>query len=115
MNYIGEYLLPGQFGHFFVVLSFIASLLATIAYFKSANSAVHSEAESWKRFARISFFLECISVFVVFGIIYYIISHHRFEYNYAWSHSSKSLNTQYLLSCIWEAQEGSFFAMDHLA
>jgi cytochrome c-type biogenesis protein CcmF len=108
MNYIGEYLLPGQLGHFFVVLSFITSLLATIAYFKSANSIVASEAESWKRFARISFLLECVSVFIVFGIIYYIISHHRFEYNYAWSHSSRSLNTQYLLSCIWEAQEGSF-------
>jgi cytochrome c-type biogenesis protein CcmF len=108
MNYIGEYLLPGQLGHFFVVLSFVASLLATIAYFKSANAVAEAEKESWKKFARISFWIECMAVFAVFGIVYYIISNHRFEYNYAWSHSSVSLNTQYLLSCIWEAQEGSF-------
>jgi cytochrome c-type biogenesis protein CcmF len=108
MNYIGEYLLPGQLGHFLVLLSFVASLLATIAYFKSTNAGSEVDANNWKKFARISFGIECIAVFAVFGIIYYIISNHRFEYNYAWSHSSKSLNTQYLLSCIWEAQEGSF-------
>ncbi|MDB5211734.1 MAG: cytochrome c assembly protein, partial [Sediminibacterium sp.] len=32
MNYIGEHLLPGQIGHFFAVLSLMASLVATVAY-----------------------------------------------------------------------------------
>ncbi|NDC43244.1 MAG: cytochrome C biogenesis protein, partial [Chitinophagia bacterium] len=31
-----------------------------------------------------------------------------FEYHYAWSHSSLDLPGQYLLSCFWEGQEGSF-------
>jgi len=38
MNYTGEHLLPGQLGHFFIVLSLVASLVATFAYFKSTVS-----------------------------------------------------------------------------
>jgi cytochrome c-type biogenesis protein CcmF len=108
MNYIGEHLLPGQFGHFFIILSFVASLIATIAYFKSANAKIEAEALTWKSLARIAFVLECISIFSVFIIIYYIVASHKFEYFFAWNHSSKSLSAKYLLSCIWEAQEGSF-------
>lgn len=108
MNYIGEHLLPGQLGHFFVVLSLVASLVACIAYSKSANAGLAEVAEGWKRLARAAFIVDCISVFAVFGILYYIISSHLFEYFYAWNHSSKSLSSDYLLSCIWEGQEGSF-------
>lgn len=108
MNFIGEHLLPGQFGHFFVILSFVASLIATIAYFKSASAKLDEVAASWKKLARLAFSVECFSVFSVFLIIFYIIATHKFEYTYAWNHSSRALSPGYLLSCIWEAQEGSF-------
>jgi cytochrome c-type biogenesis protein CcmF len=108
MNFIGEHLLPGQLGHFLTILSFVASLIATIAYFKSANDKLDADAASWKRLARISFLVECISVFSVFVIIYSIISTHKFEYFYAWNHSSMALSPKYLFACIWETQEGSF-------
>jgi hypothetical protein len=35
MDYIGEHRLPGQLGHFFIVLSLVASLVATFSYFKA--------------------------------------------------------------------------------
>ena len=108
MNFIGEHLLPGQFGHFFVILSFVASLIAAIAYFKSAASPLEETALGWKKLGRWAFSIECFSVFAVFGTILYIIATHKFEYTYAWNHSSKALSAGYLLSCIWEAQEGSF-------
>ncbi|MEP7277018.1 MAG: cytochrome c biogenesis protein CcsA [Bacteroidota bacterium] len=108
MNFIGEHLFPGQFGHLLVILSFIASLVATIAYFKSANAKATIAADSWKRLARSAFAVECFSVFAVFVTIFYIISTHKFEYAYAWNHSSLALSPKYLFSCIWEAQEGSF-------
>lgn len=106
--YIGEHLFPGQAGYFFIVVSLVASLIASIAYFKSANSAFQPDADSWKRLARIAFIVDAVSVMAVFGFIYYIISNHYFEYYYAYNHSDKSLNPGYLLSCIWEGQEGSF-------
>ncbi|MES1225985.1 MAG: cytochrome c biogenesis protein CcsA, partial [Bacteroidota bacterium] len=108
MNFIGEHLFPGQFGHFLVILSFVASLIATIAYFKSASAKLEEVSASWKRLARAAFTVECISVFSVFITIYYIVSTHKFEYAYAWNHSSLALSPSYLFACIWEAQEGSF-------
>ncbi|MDZ4794656.1 MAG: cytochrome c biogenesis protein CcsA [Bacteroidota bacterium] len=108
MDYIGEHLLPGQLGHFFIVLSLVASLIATFSYFKSAQSKNDADAAHWKKLARYAFITEIISVAAIFGILFYIISNHLFEYKYAWQHSSRSLEVKYLLACFWEGQEGSF-------
>src|SRR5260221_11354515 len=108
MNYIGEHLLPGRLGHFFALFSFVASLVACIAYFKSAGAKLSPEAESWKKLARTAFALECFSVFAVFGILYFIVATHKLEYFFTWNHSNRALSAKYLLACIWEAQEGSF-------
>src|SRR6476620_2766598 len=108
MDYTGEHLLPGILGHFFITLSIVASLVATFAYFKTTQSKNESETVSWKTMARGAFLVEVLSVFAIFGILFYIIYNHLFEYKYAWQHSSRSLETKYLLSCFWEGQEGSF-------
>ena len=108
MEFIGEHLLPGQTGHFFAILSLMASLVATIAFHKAANNNTIVEKNSWIRLARGAFFLETISIFAIFISLYFIISSHLFEYKYAWQHSSRALQVQYLLSCFWEGQEGSF-------
>ncbi len=108
MNYIGEHLFPGQLGHFFAVLSLVASLVATIAYFKANSLAIPTEKESWLRFARAAFLVETISVFSIFITLYFIISNHYYEYFYAWNHTSRALQTKYLLASFWEGQEGSF-------
>ncbi len=55
MKYIGEHLLPGQLGHFLIVLSLVASLVACIAYFKASNATIATDHESWKKLARIAF------------------------------------------------------------
>lgn len=108
MDYIGEKLLPGQLGHFFIILSLIASLVATFAYFKATASKIPGDKESWKRLARISFITEAFSVFLILGLIAYINFNHLFEYQYAWKHTSLSLESKYLMACTWEGQEGSF-------
>lgn len=108
MNYTGEHLLPGQLGHFFIILSLVASLVATFAYYKSAQAKQLQDEANWKKLARYSFITQSISVFAVFGILFYIIQNHLFEYHYAWKHSNRALEFKYLLSCFWEGQEGSF-------
>lgn len=120
MGFIGEHLLPGKIGHFFLLLSLVSSVGATVCYFLSVqttrkmgaepwqNLALTSSDVQWKKLARIFFFTEIISVVAVFIFLFYIISNHLFEYKYAWQHSSKSLEARYLLSCFWEGQEGSF-------
>lgn len=108
MNYIGEHLIPGQLGHFFILLSLVSSIGATVAYFLHVQAKDNLQKTGWRKLARIFFFAEVISVFAIFGILYYIISNHYFEYKYVWQHSSRSLEPKYLLSCFWEGQEGSF-------
>ena len=108
MQFIGEHLLPGKIGHFLVVLSFAASLVAMIAFFKATNAQTPEEQNSWRRMGRIAFFVDVFAVYAVLATIISIISSRLFEYNFAWEHSSRALSPQYLLACIWEAQEGSF-------
>jgi cytochrome c-type biogenesis protein CcmF len=120
MDFIGEHLVPGKLGHFFLLLSLVSSIGASVCYFISVqrtrkmgsepwqNLAFTSADLQWKKLARIFFITEVISVFAVFILLFIIISNHYFEYKYAWQHSSKSLEPKYLLSCFWEGQEGSF-------
>jgi cytochrome c-type biogenesis protein CcmF len=108
MHYLGEHPFPGNLGHFFAVLSFAASLVAMIAYFKATNAKTLEEEASWRRMARTAFMIDVVAVFAVLFTLIYIINARLFEYNFAWEHSSRSLAPKYLLACIWEAQEGSF-------
>ncbi|MBX9783859.1 MAG: cytochrome c biogenesis protein CcsA [Chitinophagaceae bacterium] len=106
--YTGEQLMPGNTGQFLSVLSFVASLVATISFYKATVSKDVLLQQSWKRIARAAFALEIISVIGIFITLYYIISNHRFEYAYSWRHSNLALPMQYIFSCFWEGQEGSF-------
>lgn len=100
--------MPGKLGELLVVVAFVASLTAAISYFLAAKSNNLQDTASWKKLGRISFFSHSLSVFGIFGTLFYIIFNHLFEYHYAWSHSSLALPFKYLLSCFWEGQEGSF-------
>lgn len=108
MNYIGEQLLYGSIGHFFVLLAFFASLIATISFYKATVSKDAVAAASWKTMARWAFVTETFSVMAILTVLFFIILNHRYEYFYAFKHSDNSLQFKYLLSCFWEGQEGSF-------
>lgn len=106
IQYVGEHLLPGQIGNFFVYLSFVSSLLAVVAYFfYSKDNALD---QSWRKIARTSFRIHSISVFGIVGTLFYLLVNHFFEYHYIWQHSSRQMDMKYILSCFWEGQEGSF-------
>ena len=109
MKFEGEHLLPGQIGHFFVILSLIAALIATVSFFKASRTVDIVEKNNWLKTARISFYLQITSVFVIFACTMYICSNHLFEYMYAYKHTSLELEYRYLLSCIWEGQDVVFF------
>ncbi len=105
INYIGEHLLPGKVGNFFVFLSFVAAIVAFISYvFSSSPKADHS----WKIIARSAFRIHSFSVLGIMGTLFYMLLNHYFEYQYVWEHSSKDMPSIYMLSCFWEGQEGSF-------
>lgn len=107
-TFLNEHLIPGKIGQLFVIVSFVASLLASASYFFATNSALTASQENWKKLGRTSFYIHAISVFGIFSTLFYLIFNHYFEYHYVWQHSSNALPFKYLLSCFWEGQEGSF-------
>lgn len=109
-QFIGEHLLPGFLGHLFVVIAFVAALFSIYTFYKSARTELQDpqDARRWKTLGRIGYTVLSLSVIGVFISLYYIISHHLFEYHYAWQHSSTGLKTKYLLASFWEGSEGSF-------
>ena len=108
MIFENELIWPGIVGQLFVITVFVSSVLSAITYFISAQSKDEVIAHSWKRLSRLLFFIQAIAVVGIVGTLYYIIHEHRFEYHYAWEHSSMQLPMKYLLACFWEGQEGSF-------
>lgn len=105
MEYIGEHLFIGRAGHFFVVLSFVAALFSTIAYFFASGK---ENSESWKLFARRAFYVHGLAILSVVAVLFYMLVNHFYEYQYVWQHSNNAMPMKYILSCFWEGQEGSF-------
>lgn len=108
MEYIGEHLGYGILGHFLTLLTLVASLLASVSFFMSCKQVDTTLKQSWLRIARISFFTQTAAVIIIFCLLLFIISNHYHEYFFSWNHSSRTLQKQYLLACIWEDQSGSF-------
>jgi cytochrome c-type biogenesis protein CcmF len=100
-----EHLIYGNLGHLAIVLAFGTSIISTLAYFFAAKN---NSEPSWKKIADLSFYVHTFCVLAIVGILFTIIHSHLFEYSYAWHHSSRDLPVQYMISCFWEGQEGSF-------
>ncbi|MBL7812453.1 MAG: cytochrome c biogenesis protein CcsA [Bacteroidetes bacterium] len=100
----GEQLWPGNLGHFFVVLSTVAAMAGCWLYYRAANTG-SDNLRSWGR--RLTY-IQAFSVLAIFVVLFGIIFMHRYEYYYAWRHSSNELPVYYMISCFWEGQEGSF-------
>lgn len=107
MDNVIHYLI-GDLGHLFVITSFVSSLVCAFAYFKARSKSDLAEKQSWIVNGRISFYVHIGSVLGVVITLFAIIYNHYFEYHYAYSHSSLNLPGQYMISCFWEGQEGSF-------
>ena len=98
----------GGLGHFLVILSFVTSIVATLGFFKATVAKTPDDSSSWLRFARRTFILHSVAVLGIIVSLFIIIHNHYFEYHYAWAHSSRALPVEYMISCFWEGQEGSF-------
>lgn len=98
----------GDVGHVGVLVGFVTALLAAVSYLFSFYSKEKAEALSWKKFARVMVLLHAASIFTVIFSLFTIIQKHYYEFHYAWNHSSNFLPAEFMISCFWEGQEGSF-------
>lgn len=109
MEYIGEHLMPGKMGHLLIIISFVTSLFAAGAYLLSFRSGENLAKQlSWKKLARIFFFIDVVAFLAIFIILYSLIANHRYEYFYVYKNSGNDLEPKYIFSSLWSASEGSF-------
>ncbi len=107
IQYLNEHLAYGQFGNAFIVIAFASALLSSVAYFVGLFRK-NDDPIAWRTLARSAFYIHGVSVIAIFGIMFYLIHNHFFEYYYVWQHSSTTLPLKYIWACFWEGQEGSF-------
>lgn len=104
VKYIGELLWPGVVGHLAIILSFVAALAGSYAYFR----AMKSDDRRWTRLGGAYYIIHGFAVLLVIGLIIFLMANERYEYKYVWEHVSADLPTRYIFSAFWEGQEGSF-------
>ncbi|MEO5645815.1 MAG: cytochrome c biogenesis protein CcsA [Bacteroidia bacterium] len=105
MKYIGEQLLWGQLGHFFVVLAFVTAVFSVITnLIRTYNKTLDP---GWKNIGRSLFVIHAVAVIGIFVTLLSMLIAHRFEYQYVWQHSKRDMKMNYVLACLWEGQEGS--------
>ena len=107
INYVGENLELGKWGHIAVLISFVFAALSAVAYYFSVEGK-EEEKESWRKIGRYSFYTHAFGITLIVGILFYMLFNHHYEYLYVWKHSSNEMPLRYILSCFWEGQEGSF-------
>src|SRR5689334_9018183 len=100
------HLAVGNIGHLAVIISFVTSLVAAWSFFKAGNETAGQK--NWENYAKLFFGIHELAVLGIVGSLFFIIHQHYYEYHYAWEHSSNHLPVQYMVSCFWEGQEGSF-------
>ena len=108
IQYVGEHLLPGKIGHFAIILSFVAAILAAAAFLFASRDRKKPTAAGWKAIGRSAFAIHGLSVFTIIGLIFYIMVNQYYEYYYVFNHVNEDLPFQYIFSAFWEGQEGSF-------
>lgn len=102
IEYIGEHVWLGKLGNFFLVLSFVASLIALVGFYLSTKN------KDFLKFARNAFYAHAFAVLGIIGTMFFMLVNHYYEYQYVWQHSNNEMPMRYILSCFWEGQEGSF-------
>jgi cytochrome c-type biogenesis protein CcmF len=98
----------GNLGHLFVIASFVTALVTSFCYWRATASSDLLIQKGWIINGRTGFIIHAIMVIGVIATLFVIIQQHYFEYHYAYAHSSLHLPGQYMISCFWEGQEGSF-------
>jgi len=99
---VGERLWAGELGHGLVVFTFACAVSGACFFFKKKISGEIVSA------LKKVFLLHFISSWLVFTLLVYMLCSRFFEYQYVWQHSNRSMDLQFVLSSLWEGQEGSF-------
>ena len=95
----------GSVGHLFILSSFVFAVLSSLSYFCADSSR---DKLDWYQFGRLSFSLHSFFILASIVVLYTILLGNKFQYYYAFQHTSSLLPIYFKVSSFWEGQEGSF-------
>lgn len=95
----------GKLGHLSIITTFVSAIICAILYMLSTRNSF--ESYSIKKYARKWYFLHVFFTILSISLLLTAIYEHKYIYTYVWKHSSNALPFKYLLSALWEGQEGS--------
>lgn len=104
--YQNEHLIYGHLGHLLIVTALVSAFFVFLLGIKSFLQKESSTTLLSQ--VRIFFWIHTWSVVVILGLLIFLFKSQYFEYHYIWRHSSSDLPWYYILSAMWEGQEGSF-------
>ncbi|MBK9759115.1 MAG: cytochrome c biogenesis protein CcsA [Flavobacteriales bacterium] len=104
VNYIGEHGWAGHWGHWLALISFTGALFSGIGYLLFTQNG----DTGWRSVGRICFRAHSLAVLGIIVTLFVMLFKHWFEFDYVWKHSNTLMPLQYIASCFWEGQEGSF-------
>ena len=104
IQYVGEHQWISYSLHAFIIIGFLSSINAALAYFKSAKS----DDPIWQNYGRWSFRIQGLMVWSIMGLMFFAMINHFYEIEYVRHHISDDLSPKYVFAAFWEGQEGSF-------
>lgn len=104
IEYIGEHTWAGTLGHTLTSVSFAMALLAALAYLLGTQR----KDSGWTALGRLAFRIHSGAVIGIVVTLFVMLFNHWFEYDYVWKHSNLQMPMEFIASCFWEGQEGSF-------
>lgn len=107
MEFAGEHTIIGLVGRISIYAAFGLAFLSMISYAFSCCDWLKTH-RMWRYNARNLFRLHTLFLLTAAALMLHMIWYHYFEYHYVWQYSSKELGAGYLISALWEGQEGSF-------
>ena len=107
IQYLNEWLWAGNLGNLLIALAFASAFIGIFAWF-GAEKKLTDGFLPWEKVGVFFFWVHALAVIGIIGLLLFLLFSHRFEYYYVWQHSNKEMQMKYILSCLWEGQEGSF-------
>ncbi len=84
IQYIGEHLLPGMLGKSFIVLALVTAFISFVLYL------IGNQNNNRKLIiaGRLSYLLHFLAIILASVILFYLLFHGYWEYDYVWKHTS---------------------------
>lgn len=105
--YTGESIWAQYLGNGLIGATLAFAILSTVFYYLAFKKT--EESSFWTSIAKLSFRIHAFSVIGIGALIVYLLFNHHYEFYYVWFHSNSAMDPKYVLACLWEGQEGSFW------